>query len=931
MASILIPVQGSEEVVEVNVDELPEDAGDVIDILQAEVAPLDLWLRFAIEYYKQGRTEHFKQLLDPLVDLQHQPPSQPGFENALYENFGSGQDVKNNFIAILNALAAFHMLQAARERDRTKRSRGFVEAKKYYNNAEKLDPLDGSTVVGDAVLSLVEGKLDLALQKLTASVDFNKNNVPALLAKACAKFQAGKHAEALKLYLAVFKANPNPPAAVRLGLAFCSAKLGHTAPARKALERTLQLQEDNVEALAGLAVLELNDERVSGALALFKRAYEIEPTNANLLNQLANHYFFKSQYDKAKTLAQRAFRNSASSAIRAESCHHMGRAFHAQRDFASALQWYTQATKENADFLPPHFGLGQMHIQNNKLDQAIVCFEKVLQKHPDDVDSLKTIGTLYALTERRALAKDKLTRVTELAPHDVSAWLELAKLHERFSLASALKAYEKAAGILKRAQRRVPLELWNNLGALRHRLGKIDSAEQAYMHALKAGKDSPVDEQNVTTSFNLARLWETKGEMDRAEKRYKEILKQHPNYVDCFLRLAAISKARGNLPLAVTWVKRGLDVEPLNPDAWCTLGGLQMAQRNWHAADASFKQVLIKCGDSCKRDAYATLSLANIQIALAATSKEAGPKLDKAAEMFKTVLSHEPNNLYAANGLGVVCVFKGRFSEAREIFNQVRESSSDCEPAMLNLAQLHALLKEPSAAATLYHKALRRSGPAAQAELLGLEARAQFEGGRTPEARRALLKALRLRPSDPLLWFNLCLVLIRSAKPAKGTKGPREVEAVLAAQEDAEQALRLCGGISRAPEAELKRAEGLGLRKERIESLRGKIVSLQQELAAERVQSEEVREQQAKEQREAEEQLAAAEAERAVARLAEEEARSAARAEEEEVIRRRKAALEAKLSQWKEEEAREKESGEAAERRKKRRRGLDDEPAASSD
>ena len=33
--SILIPVQGSDEAVEVQVDELPEDANDVVDILQA--------------------------------------------------------------------------------------------------------------------------------------------------------------------------------------------------------------------------------------------------------------------------------------------------------------------------------------------------------------------------------------------------------------------------------------------------------------------------------------------------------------------------------------------------------------------------------------------------------------------------------------------------------------------------------------------------------------------------------------------------------------------------------------------------------------------------------------------------------------------------------------------------------------------------------
>ena len=43
-----IPIRGSEEVVEVKLDELPDDPADIIDIMKAEFAPLDLWLQFAV-------------------------------------------------------------------------------------------------------------------------------------------------------------------------------------------------------------------------------------------------------------------------------------------------------------------------------------------------------------------------------------------------------------------------------------------------------------------------------------------------------------------------------------------------------------------------------------------------------------------------------------------------------------------------------------------------------------------------------------------------------------------------------------------------------------------------------------------------------------------------------------------------------------------
>lgn len=46
--SLLIPVKNSTQEVEVFVDELPDDVNDIIDILRAEVAPLDVWLKFAV-------------------------------------------------------------------------------------------------------------------------------------------------------------------------------------------------------------------------------------------------------------------------------------------------------------------------------------------------------------------------------------------------------------------------------------------------------------------------------------------------------------------------------------------------------------------------------------------------------------------------------------------------------------------------------------------------------------------------------------------------------------------------------------------------------------------------------------------------------------------------------------------------------------------
>ena len=50
--SLFIPVRQSGEMVEVFVDELPDDVNEVLDILKAEIAPLHHWLEFAVRKFR---------------------------------------------------------------------------------------------------------------------------------------------------------------------------------------------------------------------------------------------------------------------------------------------------------------------------------------------------------------------------------------------------------------------------------------------------------------------------------------------------------------------------------------------------------------------------------------------------------------------------------------------------------------------------------------------------------------------------------------------------------------------------------------------------------------------------------------------------------------------------------------------------------------
>lgn len=44
----------------------------------------------------------------------------------------------------------------------------------------------------------------------------------------------------------------------------------------------------------------------------------------------------------------------------------------------------------------------------------------------------------------------------------------------------------------------------------------------------------------VTTTYNLARIFEAQCQFQKAETFYKDILKEHPNYIDCILNITKI-------------------------------------------------------------------------------------------------------------------------------------------------------------------------------------------------------------------------------------------------------------------------------------------------------------------------------------------------------------------------------------------------------
>ncbi|XP_018785551.1 PREDICTED: RNA polymerase-associated protein CTR9 homolog [Bactrocera latifrons] len=804
-APIEIPLRDTDEVIEVHPDQLPE-CQEVLAILRQERSQLNTWVNVALAYYKEKKTADFIRLL----------------ETARTEGNTDYRDMEKDQMRAYDMLAAHYVQEANREKSKEKKRELFMKATNLYTTADKIIMYDQNHLLGRAYFCLLEGdKMEQADAQFNFVLNQSPANIPSLLGKACIAFNKKDYRGALAFYKKALRTNPNCPANVRMGMGHCFLKMNNQEKAKQAFERALELDSNCVGALIGLAILKLNlHEPDSNKLGvqMLSRAYTIDSTSPMVLNHLANHFFFKKDYQKVQHLALHAFHNTENEAMRAESCYQLARSFHAQCDYDQAFQYYYQSTQiAPANFVLPHYGLGQMYIYRGDTENAAQCFEKVLKIQPGNYETMKILGSLYANSNsqaKRDMAKSHLKKVTEQFPDDVEAWIELAQILEQNDLQASLNAYATASNILtEKVKVDLPAEILNNVAALHYRIGNLAIAKQKLNEAIQRARveadSSNADKQyndsiSVTMTYNLARLNEAMCSFDIADKLFKDILKEHPNYIDCYLRLGCMARDKGLIFVASDFFKDALNINNDNPDARSLLGNLHLAKMQFALGQKNFETILKN--PTTATDAYSLIALGNFSLQtlhqpIRDKDKERKHQ-EKALSIYKQVLRNDPRNIWASNGIGAVLAHKGCVIEARDIFAQVREATADFSDVWLNIAHIYVEQKQYISAIQMYENCMKKFYKHHNVEVMQYLARAYLRAGKLKEAKTVLLKARRVAPQDTVLLFNIAVVLQRLAmailKDEKST-----LDVVLQAVHELElaqryfQHLSICGDKTR--------------------------------------------------------------------------------------------------------------------------------------
>lgn len=638
-------------------------------------------------------------------------------------------------------------------------------------------------------------------------LDKTPTSIPALLGQAYIYFFSGNYRLALQAFQSILKSNPQFNE-VRAAIGYCFHRLGYEEMALKAFNRVLQVDPENEAALLAVGFIQLSQEsQLQNGLLQMKKVYELNKFNAVAQIHLANHFFFKKDLVKAKTLAEGALTYAPSDKIKAEAFFILAKISHVSGNFSEALGNYQLSTKLAPEFLPSLFGLGQCFLARGDLDGALMMFERVLDGEPNCPEVIRLMALIFSSKIAKTPSTDTQTRkeLTEKALPLIKLTFSLfpkdeiilqcgAVLYESIDPLRAIELYKAA-----NAQESENFAVLNNFVVLKQSLvneckneNSILESRELLKKALKLSEAFNQSHQNeairLFLKFNEARLVE-KENLIEAENLYREILKLNSNFSFAHLRLGIICHQRGQFAEGADHFKDVLGSDELNRDAWNCIAATHLKQKAFTPARKSFERVLQNID---KNDPYALVALGNIYIELARQDKSHKHTEEyhkRAGEFFGKALNIDKGNIYAAQGLGLIFADLGMASEAKEIFTQVRATQNQNNKipidTTLNLAHSLTELGQYAGAAILYSSVIDSvknvvkqkntsdvtlSSGKIVSLLLFLCRSRYLLAGEFADYQSADLaiedarKALELLPNDQPLKFNLGLLLQIRAK-----------------------------------------------------------------------------------------------------------------------------------------------------------------------
>ena len=190
--------------------------------------------------------------------------------------------------------------------------------------------------------------------------------------------------------------------------------------AESALEKSVELDKNNTDALLKLGQVQLTEQSADAAIATYQNASKDNPREPSFYVLIGEVYEAKQDWDRAKQYYQKALEISPQNAVASNNLAYVMMQTGGNVDVALSLA----QTARRADPESPNAAdtLGWIFYQKGAYKSAIDLFQEALKlgqkaKTPDNANVHYHLGLAYQKVDKPALAREQLQRVLKINPN----------------------------------------------------------------------------------------------------------------------------------------------------------------------------------------------------------------------------------------------------------------------------------------------------------------------------------------------------------------------------------------------------------------------------------------------------------------------------------------------------------------------------------
>jgi tetratricopeptide (TPR) repeat protein len=285
------------------------------------------------------------------------------------------------------------------------------------------------------------------------------------------------------------------------------------AMAGKSFDKAITFDPNFAEAYIENGNVNMEMRRVDASLGNFTKAYQLQPSNGDLIKKLAELYFNNRQFQKAIDMSQKC--NDCPEAF-----HIMGMSYYNLEDYAKAESLLLKAINKDDKDADAAYTLGRTYLELENEKKAISQYQRAIAIEPDKNTWIYELGLIYYSQDDYSNALKYINMAGEKGYNKTNDYNENLGFAQVYT-GDAQNGIKTLNSVLDKKPNNK--ELINNIAYSMYETKRYDAALIYYQKLLE------LNPNDAPSLFMAGMAFQKKGDKDKGEKLCDKAIEMDPS------------------------------------------------------------------------------------------------------------------------------------------------------------------------------------------------------------------------------------------------------------------------------------------------------------------------------------------------------------------------------------------------------------------